>query len=363
MNSHMRRISTLCAILLVSLVACRDGGGAMSPTGVASPAGSEAPRVGQTPPAGAPWYEAYLEEERRAPVFDGELNGIRIGPSVVPSGPCRLGESREVAGDAATGTAVEIRPAYLPPQTSEVGSSASVCAGQTAVAVREYVLAPHPEGAPSGGRVTIVRRLGSHEVPLQQAATRASAATVLGRPAVAFRPLTPEGWGPSALVIAEPWGTTTLQATGLPAAELERIAEGLPTVKALCRDTIECPPPALRSRFIQEDGFFRLPRWDDRNLSDEEKARNPWPDPFWPAFIRCMQDAGIGLTITIPEEATQEDVDRLVAEVNASGPAYIGTPKGLQFQPTPASEAFLKCETILYGPRPASTPSGGLTTR
>jgi len=36
--------------------------------------------------------------------------------------------------------------------------------------------------------------------------------------------------------------------------------------------------------------------------------------------------------------------------VNQEGPFYFATPRGLAYRGTPASDAFLRCEPILYGP-------------
>lgn len=143
-----------------------------------------------------------------------------------------------------------------------------------------------------------------------------------------------------------------------PEAELEagKLArqEASPDLSnAPCKDTSQCPPPPPRSHFINQQGFFELPRWDDRDLTDDEKAQDPRRDPFWPAFVQCLQDRGVGVGVTTPDGATQTDIDRLVAEVNESGPAYVVSPTGLRFQSTLASEAFLHCETILYNQRPS----------
>ncbi len=122
--------------------------------------------------------------------------------------------------------------------------------------------------------------------------------------------------------------------------------------KALCQTLAECPPPAASSRFKDKDGYYRIPQWDDRRLSPEAKAQDPWRDPFWPRFVRCMQDVGIGAAIVAPDDATQADIDRLVAEVNAPGPFYFPTPRGLDYRGTRASDAFEPCEVILWEQRP-----------
>jgi hypothetical protein len=50
---------------------------------------------------------------------------------------------------------------------------------------------------------------------------------VAGRKAVLVKPTTPDGFGESVIVVAEPWGITLLDAVGMTLGELQRIAEGL----------------------------------------------------------------------------------------------------------------------------------------
>ncbi len=70
-----------------------------------------------------------------------------------------------------------------------------------------------------------------------------------------------------------------------------------------------------------------------------------------------MQATGLGMSIREPERATQPEIDALVAEVNASGPFYVWSPRGPLYQPTPAGDAFLTCEHHLYfEARPTATP-------
>ena len=51
--------------------------------------------------------------------------------------------------------------------------------------------------------------------------------SVAGRKAVLVKPTTPDGFGESVIVVAEPWGITLLDAVGMTLGELQRIAEGL----------------------------------------------------------------------------------------------------------------------------------------
>lgn len=82
--------------------------------------------------------------------------------------------------------------------------------------------------------------------------------------------------------------------------------------------TSEAPPPPYLFRFVEADGYVSLPRWDDRQLSQEEKDANPWINPRWAPFNRCMVAAGLGL----PDKSTllQHDIDAIIASVNESGP-------------------------------------------
>lgn len=140
------------------------------------------------------------------------------------------------------------------------------------------------------------------------------------------------------------------------ARKLARPQVATDTSNAPCRTVADCPPPPPRSRFVTGSGFFEIPPWDDSHRSDAEKAAVPWRDPFWSAFVQCMQAGGVGVGRTTPEAATQADIDFLVAEVNKSGPSYIGTPRGFEYQPSPAGDVFRSCETILYEQRPPTSP-------
>lgn len=138
------------------------------------------------------------------------------------------------------------------------------------------------------------------------------------------------------------------------AGKLARQEASTDSSNALCQSEADCPPPPARSRFVTHEGFYDLPPWDDRHLSEAEKAADPWIDPFWPAFVECMQAGGIGVGTTTPETARQADIDRLVAEVNESGPHYIPTSVGFTYQPSPKADVFQSCETILWEKRPIS---------
>lgn len=110
----------------------------------------------------------------------------------------------------------------------------------------------------------------------------------------------------------------------------------------------QAPTPLPHSRFAREDGIFFIPPYDDRRLSDAQKAADPVRNPRWPAFVRCMQATGLGLGIRDPEQASQSDIDALMAEVNRAGPSYVWSPRGPLYQASPGGDAFLRCEHHLY---------------
>ncbi|MPZ99695.1 MAG: hypothetical protein GEU80_10235 [Dehalococcoidia bacterium] len=121
-----------------------------------------------------------------------------------------------------------------------------------------------------------------------------------------------------------------------------------PLTKAVITDPSQAPPPPSTSRFIDERGFFSIPPYDDRALTNERKEADPVNDPRWPAFVHCMQGHGYGTWASSPDTATQADIDRLVEEVNVSGPFYEPAGPTYTYLASPASDAFLDCESNLY---------------
>lgn len=120
---------------------------------------------------------------------------------------------------------------------------------------------------------------------------------------------------------------------------------------ATSADGVFIPYPPDEMRWMDKDGFIAVGPYDDRNLTPEEKASDPLVDPRWSDFVECMDAAGFGDNLPLPDVFRQDDLDRLVEaineggpflEINASGPRYIGTP---------ASDAFMHCaQTVLAEP-------------
>ena len=176
------------------------------------------------------WQRIRLEEEAK-PRFEGVVNGIRLyptgaAPAVQRKDACTgaRGEGvEEIPMSEVAGTPMEIAPTYLPPGSEEVGPTwpPVMCKGILANVQREWVI--RDEGA----HFRIARRQGEHANAIDASAERVSPATVGGKPAVLVKPLTPEGYGYSMVIVAEDFGITSVVAFGLPLEETVKVAEGL----------------------------------------------------------------------------------------------------------------------------------------
>jgi hypothetical protein len=170
-------------------------------------------------------------EEAAKPTFEGVVNGIRLyGPdaerAVQRKDACtdaRPEEVEDVAMSAVAGTPMEIAPSYLPAGAEELPPMwpPVVCKGILANVERQWIVRDKDVD------IRISRRQGEHAIPADASAERVSAATVAGKPAVLIKPLTPEGYGYSSVIVAEDFGLTVVSAFGLPLDETIKIAEGL----------------------------------------------------------------------------------------------------------------------------------------
>ncbi len=191
--------------------------------------------------------DRYFNEDARKPRFDQEINGILVGPTA--AGPDYSGlcagpdvELRYLPAGSVVGTELDFEPGYLPEGVQALPSPAAVAVrkcGGTVVSVLKYYHVPSKyseqhEGVLlwSGGGFSIWRMLSTiRAFPLSGAAERMEPISIEGRPTVLMRPVMPAdvdvGVGDAAIVIAEDFGLTAIQGSGLPLDEFIKIAEGL----------------------------------------------------------------------------------------------------------------------------------------
>ena len=171
-----------------------------------------------------------LEEEAK-PRFEGVVNGIRLysldaGPALQRKDACSDAAPEEVEHltmSEVTGTPMEIIPTYLPPGAEERPAMwpPVACKGIVANVERHWIIRGEDVD------IYIRRRQGERAIATDASPERVSAGTVGGKPAVLVEPLSPEGYGYSAVIVAEEFGITVVSAFGLPLEETIKIAEGL----------------------------------------------------------------------------------------------------------------------------------------
>lgn len=72
--------------------------------------------------------------------------------------------------------------------------------------------------------------------------------------------------------------------------------------------------------FVGFSGVFHAPVWDDRELSDEQKAADPVFNPAWVPFSQCLADRGLEVRPDPSQKFSQMDVDHLLERLNAEYP-------------------------------------------
>jgi hypothetical protein len=170
-------------------------------------------------------------EEAAKPKFEGVVNGIRLYSLDAPAAVQRKDACTGAAGQgveyppmsAVAGTPMDIVPTYLPAGAEEIAPMwpPVACKGIVVSVERRWAMRDR------GGDFFITREQGEHAAQVDASADRVSAATVGGKPAVLVKPLTPEGYGYSVVIVAEEFGLTSVVAFGLPIEETVKIAEGL----------------------------------------------------------------------------------------------------------------------------------------
>lgn len=191
------------------------------------------PIPGATPDTTQPWwYVPYENAEARKPRFQGVINGITItGDTVGIDLPCDTIEVKDLA--AVEGTTLAVAPSYLPAGAiadfASRGQTSTFCNGVPASALARYVIVSDDSKWIRGGSITVYRyRAGSARIHIQAPADRWAAGTVGTVPAAVLAPILPDlGLGDSAIVWFQNGVVTVVSGSGIPATEMQRIAEGL----------------------------------------------------------------------------------------------------------------------------------------
>lgn len=180
------------------------------------------------------WFLPLLEADRQKPRLDGVVNGIRIGPAIVHdwSKVCQGFPGWYVDEKEVRGTPLDLTVRYLPQGTVKEAALATKCGpgeGSLILFEMEFSVPGDKAIGRFGGHLEISRSLvvDTPATNLNLPAERARPITVGGHRAVLIGPITDDGFGPSAVVIAEHGRLTRVVADGITEEELLRIAEGL----------------------------------------------------------------------------------------------------------------------------------------
>lgn len=117
------------------------------------------------------------------------------------------------------------------------------------------------------------------------------------------------------------------------------------TLTGAATGTEERIPPKY-NRFIRPDnGRFETLLWDDRPISDEAKAAQPWYDPRWTKFNQCLVAEGYDIRPDPTQPFSQRDLDALLARINSERPdGEANRQIGADIDAVPGiAGAFLRC--------------------
>lgn len=192
-----------------------------NPTLYAVPSFSETPAPNATPDRTKPnWYGPLLNADRDLPKFDGEVNGIKVGPALADeTDPSSCGGVRGLVGEEARVSAstgpLGINYAALPAGLQAVGSPrVTACQDGIRMVQQTFQVAPGTRGANAGGgSVDIFRIAGGTRAGVSAPQARWTSGTLLNHPAAFLRPVVERPvestLGESAVAVATGVGKTT----------------------------------------------------------------------------------------------------------------------------------------------------------
>ena len=104
----------------------------------------------------------------------------------------------------------------------------------------------------------------------------------------------------------------------------------------------DAPVPFFHRFISHQSGEFYIPRWDDREISDDAKRADPWYDPAWVPFSQCLAAGGLEVRADRTTKFNQDDIDRLVQKVNRENPNKAQNIKAPP-KPTGSAGVFTRC--------------------
>lgn len=181
------------------------------------------------------WHIPYANQDNQAPVADSlSINGITVGPGLVPTYLSCPADGRDVAlaDVATTDVRIPLDTLPLPPGTTvNEGwqSTAVTCRGEGWSSFTSLLVESDMEHSRLGGFIDIHRAHASRgTAPVAIPEYRWSGVEIAGNPAAVARPIiTDVGFGESAILIFKDGVLTKIQAFGIPLGELIAVAEGL----------------------------------------------------------------------------------------------------------------------------------------
>lgn len=212
-------VATFASVALVSFLVTRE-----------QQPGAEVGAEGPPATRDAFWYRELAQDFANASRAPRTINGILLGDNSVLSKTTVCSGERDWGNpEAAFGTDLDPRPTHLPIGTTGINDiEGMTCDGDpTWVEVTYRVPGGREWDGRFGGDLSVYRFRGEPQFWLDYPTARLEGRTIAGRSAVVSPPLSDDGFGPSAIVIREPWGLTVVRADGITLDELVKVAEGI----------------------------------------------------------------------------------------------------------------------------------------
>lgn len=80
------------------------------------------------------------------------------------------------------------------------------------------------------------------------------------------------------------------------------------------------PPPVGAFQFWNPQVGFHVDAWDNRQMSDADREKDPVYSQAWPYFERCMQTAGAPVRASSQARFSQKDLTSFLVDLNRANP-------------------------------------------